>query len=140
MSGSTSAYEVRCGRCNVSFPVEKKVCVHCGGRTSKPASLSAGDSMSSLGAGWEDGIQTDPASLPPLPPVRSQPGSTPIEPIDESPFSMGQSGLGEERENDRELDLEDEPSSIGRSLFRSLGGIVWILLLIGFSLARNCGE
>jgi hypothetical protein len=53
---------------------------------------------------------------------------------------MGQSGLGEERENDRELDQEDQPSSLVRSLFRSLGGIVWILLLIGFSLARSCGE
>lgn len=34
----------------------------------------------------------------------------------------------------------DEPSSMGRTLIRSLGGVVWIVMLIGFTLARNCGS
>lgn len=42
-------------------------------------------------------------------------------------------------EEDRELEMSDEPSSVGRSLIRSLGGLVWVILLIGFTLARNCG-
>lgn len=42
-------------------------------------------------------------------------------------------------QEDRELEMTDEPSSVGRSLIRSLGGLVWVILLIGFTLARNCG-
>ncbi len=42
-------------------------------------------------------------------------------------------------QGDRELEMSDEPSSVGRSLIRSLGGLVWVILLIGFTLARNCG-
>lgn len=37
-------------------------------------------------------------------------------------------------------ELSDEPSSMGRTLIRSLGGVVWIVMLIGFTLARNCGS
>ena len=36
-------------------------------------------------------------------------------------------------------EVSDEPSSIGRSLIRSLGGFIWVVVLIGFTLARNCG-
>ena len=42
-------------------------------------------------------------------------------------------------QEDRELEMSDEPSSVGRSLIRSLGGLVWVIVLIGFTLARNCG-
>lgn len=42
-------------------------------------------------------------------------------------------------QNERELEMSDRPSSIGRSLIRSLGGFVWVVVLIGFTLARNCG-
>ena len=42
-------------------------------------------------------------------------------------------------QGDRELEMSDEPSSVGRSLIRSLGGLVWVIVLIGFTLARNCG-
>lgn len=40
----------------------------------------------------------------------------------------------------RELEVADEPASAGRSLIRSLGGFVWVIVLIGFTLMRNCGE
>ena len=39
----------------------------------------------------------------------------------------------------REIEVPDEPSSVGRTLIRSLGGFVWVIVLIGFTLARNCG-
>ncbi len=42
-------------------------------------------------------------------------------------------------QDERELEMSDPPSSIGRSLIRSLGGFVWVVVLIGFTLARNCG-
>jgi len=42
-------------------------------------------------------------------------------------------------QHERELEMSDPPSSIGRSLIRSLGGFVWVVVLIGFTLARNCG-
>ena len=33
---STTQYEVRCLRCNVSFPPGTRRCLHCGGRTGRP--------------------------------------------------------------------------------------------------------
>ena len=42
-------------------------------------------------------------------------------------------------QSERELETSDEPSSVGRSLIRSLGGFIWVVVLIGFTLARNCG-
>lgn len=42
-------------------------------------------------------------------------------------------------QDERELEMSDPPSSIGRSLIRSLGGFVWVVVLIGFTLSRNCG-
>ena len=44
--------------------------------------------------------------------------------------STGQSGVE---------GAEDAGSSPVKSLIRSMGGVIWILLLIGFSLARSCG-
>jgi hypothetical protein len=32
-----TAYEVRCHRCKVSFPVGTRRCLHCGGRTGAPS-------------------------------------------------------------------------------------------------------
>ena len=39
-----------------------------------------------------------------------------------------------------EFEEVEEPSSLGRSLIRSLGGFVWVIVLIGFTLARNCAS
>jgi hypothetical protein len=40
---------------------------------------------------------------------------------------------------DAEVSTGDEPTSIGRKLVQGLGGFVWIIVLIGFTLVRNCG-
>ena len=45
-----------------------------------------------------------------------------------------------ESQHEGELENAEEPSSIGRSLIRSLGGFVWVIVLIGFTLARNCAS
>ena len=41
--------------------------------------------------------------------------------------------------DDREIEVVEEPKSIGKSLIQGLGGFVWIIVLIGFTLVRNCG-
>ena len=123
--GKASLYEVRCARCDVSFPLATKTCFHCGGATSSP------------------GVATviEPAILTASGEVLSV---DPLEPDAESPFSLGESGFGDadvgSDESDRVLDQEDEAPSFVRSIVRSLGGVIWIVLLIAFSLARSCGE
>ena len=47
----SSPYEVRCLRCDVSFPVETKVCLHCGGRTSNAGALFEMEDPAELATG-----------------------------------------------------------------------------------------
>ncbi len=108
MDSTPSAYEVRCARCEVSFPVETRRCLHCGGPTGRPGTGVALESWVSSNGEVDDEFPEPTGLLLP-----------------------GQDG--------REIETPDEPSSIGRSLIRSLGGFVWIIVLIGFTLARNCG-
>ncbi len=55
MSQSATRYEVRCHRCDVSFPIGTKRCVHCGGRI--------GDaSFEALTLGGDDGVSVDAES------------------------------------------------------------------------------
>lgn len=102
-----SSYEVRCPRCDVSFPVGTRKCIHCGGATGQPDKVAILESL----------VQTSTS------------------PVDE--FSDPMEFIPDQDE--RELEVSDEPSSVGRSLIRSLGGLVWVIVLIGFTLARNCG-
>ena len=128
-----SAYEVRCPKCDVSFPVGTRTCVHCGGRTGKPVGFVSAENFDPEAQRLAAAARTtDQRSL--------RYSSAPIEPAPESPFSIGESGLGEPVENDRDLEIPDEPTSIGRMIARSLGGIIWVILLIGFSIARDCGN
>lgn len=134
-----AAYEVRCPRCDVSFPVGTKVCVHCGGRTTRPTDhRDAGPIIS-------DSWPPDLAAIGDLHVSDVSSGAAdganhPIEPSQESPFSIGSSGLGDEVANDRELEQDDEPPGIMRSVINSVGGLIWIILLIAFSMARDCGD
>ena len=48
--------------------------------------------------------------------------------------------LPEFSSDEREIEeLDEGPVSIGRSIIRGLGGFIWVIVLIGFTLARNCG-
>lgn len=40
MRGKGSPYEVRCPRCDVSFPIETRRCIHCGGPTAESAATA----------------------------------------------------------------------------------------------------
>jgi len=120
---SESPYEVRCPRCDVSFPPEARTCMHCGGPTGASGVFAA--------------LRT------------TQFDQTSIEATEETPFSIGDSfgtdPFADETDpnhrESRDRDMEEESSgSIGQSIFKSLGGIVWVILLIGFSLARSCGD
>lgn len=106
MEPMTPGYEVRCPRCDVSFPIGTGKCVHCGGGTVNPddAVLLKSQILASTGT-------------------------------DEFPDAI----LALPEEEEREFGEPEEPASIGRTLMRSLGGFVWVIVLIGFTLARNCG-
>jgi hypothetical protein len=59
----------------------------------------------------------------------------PVEHDDGSAFR-----LPEFSSDEREIDeLGEAPRSIGRTIIRGLGGFIWVIVLIGFTLARNCG-
>lgn len=113
MRAKTSAYETRCPRCNVSFPPETRKCIHCGGATGKP--------RAQLVETWTANESRDSISE----------GPAPIEPEDESIFSMETAGPGEEG--------AESGSSLPRTLLRTFGSLIWIGLLIAFTLARDCG-
>jgi hypothetical protein len=102
-----SPYEVRCPRCDVTFPIETKRCMHCGGPTGHLGQISVLESITAPDdAPFE--IFPDPTSATPGP-------------------------------EEREGEADEGPMSVGRSLIRSLGGFVWIIVLIGFTLSRSCG-
>ena len=116
MRQSASPYEVRCPRCDVSFPPETRKCIHCGGATGKSSAPAAVAEWIAQESG--DSAATDP---------------TPIEPDDGSIFSMETGGI-----ETAEGEIEGR-SSLSRTLLRSFGSLIWIALLIAFTLARDCG-
>jgi len=121
MRSEPSPYEVRCPRCDVSFPPETRKCLHCGGPTGKSGRAFA-----------EQWIATDPGAMAPGIPTAPTTASSPepIEPEGAPIFTMD--AVGAEAE-----DAESQ-SSLPRKLLRSFGSLIWIGLLIAFTLARSC--
>jgi hypothetical protein len=111
---TNSPYEVRCPRCDVSFPPKTRVCIHCGGRT---AASPAGAGM---GAHPVAGIGRQ---------------STESE---ERILDFGLPGS----ELDIEAgDLDEEaPVPTRAGFMRTAITIVWVLLAIAFSIMRACSE
>lgn len=114
--GPASPYEVRCLRCDVSFPVETRRCIHCGGPTS---ASSAGVDVAAFTGRVEAGA----------------PGSA-------APSSPAPISLGDRADPDEPGGPGDAPPQpgIGVTLLRSFGSLFWVIALIGFSLARSCSE
>jgi len=155
-----SPYEVRCPRCDVSFPVGTRTCLHCGGATGKPGEVVHDESL--VFSDIDHGVGSSGSASVSESMSHRYRDSGPIEPVSESPFGIGdsspiggsagtsigdairnavaQTGRGRDRENDRELETDEAPSSFVGGLIRSLGGLIWVILLIGFSLARSCGD
>jgi len=123
-----SHFEVRCPRCEVSFPPETRRCLHCGGPTSKPGP--------NRGLDWvhtTDGSGNGAASASP------QPGPGPMagwkrEPQPE-PLYAPEPFQGQEREG---AEAGVEAGSWPRTLLRTSGSLLWIVVLIAFTLMRNC--
>ena len=114
MHSPTAIYEVRCPRCDVSFPVGTRKCIHCGNPTVGADRVAILESM----------LESSTAPPP-------DDGYSDLTEIPGTVFFPDQ--------NERELETSDEPSSVGRSLIRSLGGFIWVVVLIGCTLARKCG-
>jgi hypothetical protein len=116
MISKPSLYEVRCPRCDVSFPPETKKCIHCGGPTTEKGAATL--------AHWE------PRDLSRSTAVEA----SPIEP-EPSPIFSIEMAQSEAQPEDPETD-----SSLLRTLLRSFGSLIWIILLVAFTMARSCGE
>jgi hypothetical protein len=110
-----SQYEVWCHHCDVTFPAKTRRCVHCGGRTS-PNSLQ--QSMRDSGFALTDD------SPPFLAAVLGGPQEA--RPADGPPPTLEASEAG----------LEEEPGR--RSLLRAGMSVVWMILLAGGYLWKNC--
>jgi hypothetical protein len=112
MRGKGSPYEVRCLRCDVSFPVETRRCIHCGGPTSASATPATIAIESTNPLPWNRPLET----------AAGTPGET----------SIPEAGP---------LELPEEaPTSLGATLLRTFGSLFWVIALIGFSIMRSCEE
>ena len=131
-AGDVSAYEVRCPRCQVSFPIETKTCFHCGGATG-PAATGAAEAPSSV---FED----EGYAIQELEDFEAE-APRAIDVLADSPFgSAAGSAPPETLDSDRVAPSEEGTPPFARSLLRSLPSVIWVLLLVGFSLARSCGD
>ena len=117
-------YEVRCPRCDVSFSVETRRCIHCGGPTSAadvpPASV------------------IDPAVMPPWVRTSKAESGSP-DPYDGS-SSSGTAQIPGAGNAESVEAPEDAPSSLASTLLRTFGSLFWVIALVAFSILRNCGE
>lgn len=122
-SEGVPAYEVRCPRCDVSFPIETRTCIHCGGSTGPAARSVATTQLEDALA--ELGIETR----------ESDDGYS----IEEHAFPTGSGSPSGESANEGPLVQDDAGPRLGRSLLRSMPSLIWFVLLIAFYLARSCG-
>lgn len=152
----TSPYEVRCPRCDVSFPVGQRKCIHCGGSTSHLVDAASEEAFDITHADYEFPMSSAPSTSP----GHTYQDSTPIEPAQEAIFSpggviegssgitigdsirdaMSDSGRGGVQSEPSASESAPQSTSIVGTLIRSLGGFIWVILLIGFSLARSCED
>jgi len=104
-----SPYEVRCSSCDVSFPVETRRGMHCGGRT--------GPSVWRVGQAPPDLLESDQARHEFEAPVLTSPSGP-------EPFETE----------------ESEPRGNVRGRLNAGVSLIWIVLAVGFSIMRACGE
>lgn len=132
----SSPYEVRCPNCDVSFPVETRTCLHCGGKTTEAGAFFDMEDPVEFSTGvGADGYEIS----------SSRPSEQDASQVD-APFGvLHEAGIfrddsRSEPENDRAYQEEAEPPGFVQTLMRSAGSFIWVLLLIAFSLSRSCGD
>jgi len=121
-----SEYEVRCPRCDVSFPVSTKRCLHCGGKTG-PSVTQIPEFHVSTGEGGGGNVPTRNVSMGGF--IRqASPASQDVHaehaPTIHPEFEM----------------LEEEEVGQRPSILRSMSTVIWIALAILFSVMRACSE
>jgi hypothetical protein len=118
-------FETRCPRCKVSFPIETRRCVHCGGATEVPprgaAAAPAPPAGSRPGSGRLRARVQAQAQRVPAPPPQTQRVPAPSARL---PLPTPQD--------------EDDDELPGRSGFTRGAGLVWVVLAIAASLYRAC--
>ncbi|MCR9095860.1 MAG: hypothetical protein NXI30_16690 [bacterium] len=129
----SSPYEVRCPRCDVSFPVETRTCIHCGGPTSDQGAFLTMEDPAEFATSAAPGDYTISSSAPES---RTSSADTPFGVFDEAGIFKDDSRS--EPVNDRAYQEEAEAPGFVQMLLRSAGSFIWILLLIAFSLSRSC--
>lgn len=107
-------YEVRCPRCDVSFPTGTKTCLHCGGATGPSTGPRGRVRVAEWARPSRDEQASDMARFELAQPARATPIDAQIAEEDDTPRRGG--------------------------LIRGAGTLVWILLAIGISIARSCSE
>jgi len=117
-------FEVRCPRCEVSFPPETRRCIHCGGPTSKPGP--------NRGLDWVH--TTDDSGAPAAQSEGSRGARRELDPAPE-PLYAPEPFSGREQEAS---EAGAETGSWPRTLLRTFGSLLWIVVLIAFTLMRNC--
>ncbi len=129
MRSESNDYEVRCPRCEVSFPVEIKVCLHCGGRT------GPGDQAHAAKPFFDFNSDSDTESGV-------------VDTGFDAPFSSEQTDDSEAfviapPEDTIAIETRDEsssPAGVGRSILGSMGSLIWVAMLIAFSVySQLCG-
>ncbi len=108
-----SKCEVCCPSCKVTFPVETRKCVHCGGRTA-------------------------PSHVP-LPQTASAEIRREDAEVDWA-AAGAEAGSHATRMAPYESEDENEEAERGTSPFRVLVTVMWMVLAVAFSLMRACSE
>ena len=139
MRSERSNFEVFCPHCDVTFPVGNRHCTHCGGATiasSSDAQMSSSvspvfdfDAKDEPGA--HPGIHEEADSRAEFDVFETFPFDSNME--DETPIQQTYSQAGSQPDS--------EAPSLGRSILGSMGSLIWIAMLILFSISgRVCGE
>lgn len=138
MRSARGHFEVRCSNCEVSFAAGTKNCIHCGARTHaavetgapiiKPGEFGFEGSDAQIGGGQAVEPESDPLESMLR---RSTFGRASTSSEDEGQF------VGDDA---AEYSGEDEPPTPGRSILSSFGSLIWIGMLVLYSIfGRNCG-
>jgi len=126
---SISRYEVRCPRCDVSFPVGTRRCIHCGGRTGPSA---AGPSRASGTSFALRPMGTAASSAAGVQPPAAGEG------IRFGPSGISSGSAGAESLAVVDDDDEQESAAARPSVLRAVSTLVWVALALALSLSRSC--
>lgn len=145
---TTRPFEARCPRCNVTAPIERRRCLHCGGPTSPStgsSNLTSGNLEALLRAAvtGESGDVAPAPGAPPRDAWTKPPDSTrgfptlPSRTPDarRAPMRAPTGPIGVATPD--ESAAEGEPNT-ATPIVRRLGGLAWIVGLVAYSILRQC--